>query len=258
MTANQRHELAARLRAAGCVFAEDEADILLAAAATPAELAAMTERRVIGDPLEHIVGWADFAGLRVVVGTGVFVPRRRTEFLVEQAASLLAPGAVVVDLCSGSGAVGAALLSRADNLELYAVEIDPVMADYARRNLGNRGQVIEGDLFDPLPDRLRGRVDVVVANAPYVPTEAIAQMPPEARDHEPLVALDGGPDGLDIHRRIAAGATDWLSPGGQLLIEVGERQAPIAMAFFTAAGLVPRGVGSEDHGTMVVIGQRPA
>jgi release factor glutamine methyltransferase len=258
MTPNHRHELVGRLRAAGCVFAEDEADILLAAATTSAELAAMTERRVNGDPLEHIVGWADFAGLRIVVGTGVFVPRRRTEFLVEQAARLLAPGAVVVDLCTGSGAVGAALLAGVANLELYAVEIDPVMAGYARRNLGDRGRVLEGDLFDPLPDRLRGRVDVLVANAPYVPTDAITQMPTEARDHEPLVALDGGPDGLDIHRRIAAGATDWLTPAGQLLIEAGERQAPIAMAFFTTAGLVPRVIASEDCGTTVVSGLRRA
>jgi release factor glutamine methyltransferase len=258
MTADQRRELVARLRTAGCVFAEDEAQILLAAATSSAELEAMTERRVSGDPLEHIVGWADFAGLSIAVGTGVFVPRRRTEFLVEQAAAIATPGAVVVDLCCGSGAVGAALVAGGDDLELYAVEIDPVMAAYARRNLGGSASVLEGDLFGPLPRRLREHVDVLVANAPYVPTEAIAQMPPEARDHEPLVALDGGPDGLDIHRRIAAEATRWLSPAGRLLIEVSERQSPIAAAFFAAAGLVAQIVESEDRGATVVIGQRPA
>src|SRR5262249_19817993 len=98
-----------RLRAAGCVFAEDEARLLLATARTPAELSAMVDRRTAGHPLEHVLGWADFCGLRVAVDPGVFVPRRRTEFLVRQAIAIAPPRPVVVDLCCGSGAVGAAL-----------------------------------------------------------------------------------------------------------------------------------------------------
>jgi release factor glutamine methyltransferase len=191
------------LRAAGCVFAEDEASLLVAAAGSPAELAAMVDRRVAGLPLEHILGWAQFCGLRIAVDPGVFVPRRRTEFLVHQAVAL--GGSVVVDLCCGTAAVGAAIAAALGPVELHAVEIDPAALPCARRNV-TRGHVYEGDLFTPLPDALRGRVDLLVANAPYVPTDAIGTMPPEARDHEARVALDGGADGLDVQRRVVAEA----------------------------------------------------
>src|SRR5919198_868550 len=102
-------EIVSRLRAAGCVFAEDEALLLISAAGSPGELAAMVDRRIAGLPLEHVLGWAEFCGLRIAVDPEVFVPRRRTELLVRQAIALARPGAVVVDLCCGSGAVGAAL-----------------------------------------------------------------------------------------------------------------------------------------------------
>jgi release factor glutamine methyltransferase len=156
----------------------------------------------------------------------VFVPRRRSEFLVAEAAALggvvgkrgkpSCPWAVVVvDLCCGSGAVGAALAAALDRVELYAVDVDPAAVSCARRNLPD-GRVFEGDLYEPLPDSLRGRVDVLVANAPYVPTEAVGLLPPEARTYEPRVALDGGADGLEVVRRVAAGAAGWLTPGGHL------------------------------------------
>ena len=165
-----RSVVVSRLRAAGCVFAEDEARLLVSAARTPADLAAMVDRRVAGLPLEHVLGWAEFCGLRIAVDPGVFVPRRRTEFLVGQATALARPGAVVVDLCCGSGAVGAALVAALDRVELYAVDLDPTAVRCARRNVAAAGgQVYEGDLYDPLPATLRGRVDVLVANAPYVP-----------------------------------------------------------------------------------------
>jgi release factor glutamine methyltransferase len=247
-----------RLRAAGCVFAEDEAALLVAAATGPAELDALVAQRVGGLPLEHLLGWAEFCGLRVVVGPGVFVPRRRTAFLVRQAASLAPEPAVVVDLCCGSGAVGAALLDALGRVELVAADVDPVAVRYARRNVEPRGgQVVEGDLDAPLPPGLRGRVDVLVANAPYVPTGAIALMPPEARDHEARVALDGGADGLDVQRRVAAVAPRWLAPGGSLLIETSEAQAPATAAAVTAAGLVARVARDEDLDATVVIGVRP-
>jgi release factor glutamine methyltransferase len=249
--------IVARLRAAGCVFAEDEARELLAEAKTPAELAAMVDQRVAGLPLEHVLGWAEFCGLRIAVDPGVFVPRPRTEFLVEQAAALAPAPAVVVDLCCGSGALGAALLSMLDRVELHAADIDPAAVRCARRNISaDQGQVYEGDLFEPLPAGLRGRVDVLVANTPYVPTDAIVLMPAEARLHEPLVALDGGADGLDVQRRVAAAAPQWLSPGGHLLVETSERQAVQAAQIFARAGLVPRVVSSEELAATVVIGTR--
>lgn len=232
--------------------------MLVAAATTAAELAALVDRRATGVPLEHLLGWAEFVGMRIAVEPGVFVPRRRTELLVREAEAVLAragsPRAVVVDLCCGSGAVGAAVAELGD-VDLHAVDIDPVAVRCARRNLAGAGaRVYEGDLYRPLPAALRGRVHVVMANAPYVPTESIGLMPPEARVHEPKVALDGGADGLDIARRVIAQARRWLAPGGALLVETSERQAPASVEEFTRAGLVPRVARSDELAATVIIG----
>jgi release factor glutamine methyltransferase len=254
-----RSAVVTRLRAAGCVFAEDEARLLISAARTPGELDAMVDRRTTGLPLELVLGWAEFCGLRIAVEPGVFVPRRRTEFLVGQAAALVRPRAVVVDLCCGSGAVGAALVAAADRVELYAVDIDPAAVECARRNIAAAaGQVYEGDLYGPLPATLHGRVDVLVANAPYVPTEALGLLPPEARIHEPRVALDGGEDGLDVQRRVIAAAPPWLAPGGHVLVETSERQAPRTVEIFAGNGLTPRVARSHELHATVVIGTVPA
>ena len=244
--------MAARLRAAGCVFAEDEARLLMATARSADELSAMVERRASGLPLEQVLGWAEFYGLRIAVDPGVFVPRRRTEFLVQQAVWRARPGAIVVDLCCGAGAIGAALAAAVDRAEVHAVEIDPAAVRCAQRNVP--GHVYQGDLYQPLPERLRGRVGILTANVPYVPTGEIGFLPPEARAHEPLVALDGGPDGLDVLRRVAAGAPGWLAPGGHLLIETSARQAPLAEAIFAAAGLTALAASSADLNATVVIG----
>jgi release factor glutamine methyltransferase len=253
-----RSVVVARLRAAGCVFAEDEARLLISAARTPADLEGMVDRRAAGVPLEHVLGWAAFCGLRIAVDPGVFVPRRRTEFLVSQAAALGRPGAVVVDLCCGSGAVGAALAAALGRVELYAVDLDPAAVRCARRNIAAAaGQVYEGDLYEPLPRMLRGRVDILVANAPYVPTDAIGLMAPEARIHEPRVALDGGRDGLDLVRRISAAAPQWMAPRGHLLIETSEGQAPQAVEALTCDGLIPRVARSDELNATVVVGAMP-
>ena len=168
---------------------------------------------------------------------------------------------VVVELCCGTGAVGAAILdgvgTSAVELEVHAADVDPRATACARENLGGRGQVHTGDLYDALPADLRGRVDVLVANAPYVPTAEIAMMPPEARDHEPRVALDGGPDGLDVQRRIIERAPEWLAPGGHLLVETSRRQAAGTVAACEQAGLVPRVVTDDDLDGTAVVGRRP-
>lgn len=242
-----------RLRAAGCVFAEDEARLLVASAGGPAELDTLAGRRAAGEPLEYVLGWAEFCGRRIVVEPGVFVPRRRTELLVREAAALARPGAVVVDLCCGSGAVGVALLADVPGIEVHAADVDPVAVRCARRNLP-ADRVHEGDLDAGLPRTLLGRVDVLVANAPYVPTAAIATMPPEAREHEPQLALDGGADGLAVQRRIVAVADRWLAPGGHLLIETSERQAPLLADAFARAGLRPRVARSDELVATVVVG----
>ncbi|MEU6417347.1 putative protein N(5)-glutamine methyltransferase [Streptomyces spiralis] len=246
------------LRTAGCVFAEDEAELILAAARTPGELTALVDRRASGLPLEHVLGWAGFRGLRVLVEPGVFVPRRRTEFLVEQAVAQAPDARVVVDLCCGSGAVGAALAAALGPAELHAADIDPAAVRCARRNIGPLGgRVHLGDLFEALPAGLRGRVDILAANVPYVPTAEVGLLPSEARDHEPTVALDGGADGLDVLRRVTAGAPAWLAPGGCLLVETSERQTPAAVEAFTRAGLTPRLAVSAQLYANVVIGTKP-
>ncbi|HET6711600.1 putative protein N(5)-glutamine methyltransferase [Amycolatopsis sp.] len=242
-----------RLRAAGCVFAEDEADLLVAAATSPAELGALVERRVAGLPLEHLLGWAEFRGLRVTVRPGVFVPRHRTGFLVDVAVSLAPPDPVVLDLCCGSGALGAAFAATLPPRELHAADVEATAVECARLNLPD-AVVHQGDLYSALPASLRGRVSVLLANVPYVPSAAVATMPPEARLHEPLVALDGGADGLDLARRVAAGAPDWLAPGGTLLIESSERQAPVLAEILAAAGLPPRVHSCDELGATVVTG----
>ena len=256
-------ELVERLRAAGCVFAEEEAALLVAAAGSPGELEEMVVRRVAGLPLEHIVGWAEFCGLRIALEPGVFVPRRRTELLVGEAVSLASPGAVVLDLCCGSGAIGVAIATalgrvEAGPVELHAADVDPVAVRCARRNVEPvGGHVYEGDLAAPLPESLRGRVELLVACPPYVPTSSLPLMPPEARDHEPRVALDGGVDGLDIVRRLASVAAEWLAPGGHLLVESSEPQADATTVLFGGHGLATRVVSSEDLGATVVVGTKP-
>lgn len=261
-TAPVTAQITARLRAAGCVRAEAEAALLVAeAGARSARLEALVRRREVGEPLEHVLGWAELGGLRVSVAPGVFVPRHRSTLLAAEAAALAraVPGPpVVLDLCCGTGILGAlvaaALVTEGSgSLELIASDLDPVAVECARQNLRPYGaQVHHGDLFDPIPDSWRGRVDVLVANVPYVPTARIASLPPEARDHEARAALDGGWDGLDVLRRVAADAPGWLAPGGHLLVEVSTGQADDAADVLAAAGLTHRLVHDDD--AVVVVG----
>src|SRR5579875_2641570 len=267
------------LRTAGCVFAEDEAQLLVATAATDAELTDMVGQRMSGLPLEQVLGWAEFCGLRIAVEPGVFVPRRRTEYLIRQAITLgwqsARPGepVAVLDLCCGTGALALAVArglshghgeSRAGGhpdprayADVYAADVDPAAVRCARRNLAQvGGEVFEGDLFAALPGALRGRVDILTANVPYIPSGEIELLPPEARLYEPPTALDGGGDGLDLLRRVATAAPHWLAPGGSLLSEVSERQAQSAREILRAAGLGTRVKTSEEMNSTVMIATR--
>ncbi|MGC4896431.1 putative protein N(5)-glutamine methyltransferase [Micromonospora sp. DT31] len=253
-----RPALVGRLRAAGCVFAEDEAELLIAAADSARELARLVDRRVAGLPLEHLLGWAEFCGRRIVVHPGVFVPRGRTALLVDAAIAVAGPHPAVLDLCCGSGAAAVVLHERLAPRWLAAADIDPVAVACARRNLDPLGvPVYQGDLFDAVPAGWRGRLDLVVANAPYVPSAAVALLPPEARLHEASVALDGGADGLAVLRRIAAGAARWLTPGGHVVVEVSAVQAPDLCEAFTAVGLDPGVVRDEEREATAVTACRP-
>jgi len=250
--------LVARLRAAGCVWAEDEAALLREAASSRAELETLTARRVAGEPLELVVGWAELCGVRVAVEPHVFVPRRRSELLARAAVDAARPGDVVVDLCCGSGALGAVVAAQVPGVDVWAVDVEPAAVACAERNLaGVGGHALLGDLDAPLPGRLAGTVAVIVCNAPYVPSDEVAFLPAEARLFEPRVTLDGGADGLDVQRRAAAVAPRWLAPGGTLLIETSERQAPATVAAFGRAGLgAVRVLEDDDLGATVVSGRR--
>ncbi|GAA3165249.1 hypothetical protein GCM10020255_050420 [Rhodococcus baikonurensis] len=142
-----------------------------------------------------------------------------------------------------------------DAVDLYAVDIEPAAVRCARQNITPPERVLEGDLYGPLPTALRGRVDVVVANAPYVPTDSIRLMPPEARLHEPRVSLDGGADGLDLQRRIIADAVPWLRPGGHLLVETSTEQVEMTVETFTRGGFLTRVATYSETASTVVIGQ---
>lgn len=253
-------QVVARLRAAGCVWAEAEADLLLEAAAGPAELESLVARRVAGEPLELVLGWVEFLGRRLRVAPGVFVPRRRTELLARtalaEAAARARPGdagpVVVVEMCCGVAPVAACLPG---DVEVHAADVSGVALDCARTNAPG-ASLHRGDLYGALPSGLRGRVDVLAANAPYVPTDRIADMPPEARDHEPLASLDGGEDGVDLHRRLAAAAPDWLAPGGVLVVETGRSQSALTAGAMAAAGLTTRVVEDREVDGWVVVGVR--
>ncbi len=250
--------LVARLRAAGCAFAEEEAQILLAAAADAVTLERLVQRRVAGEPLEYVVGAVEFGGLRVSLMPGVFVPRQRSVLLVEIAAELAASASTIVDLCCGSGALGAVLATRLPGASIIAADIDQIATECAGVNLAGRGQVYLGDLFEALPQAMRGRIDLVVCNAPYVPTSAIAMMPPEARVHEPQATLDGGADGLDLLRRVAREAVPWMARSSHLVMEVGESQADTARQIFAAAGFAASIRRDDDRGAVAVVGTRDA
>lgn len=192
------------------------------------------ERRVAGEPLQHVTGEMPFRHIVVDVRPGVFIPRPETEILVDVGLAHLdrigREDVRVVDVCTGSGAVACSVAQERPFARVWATDVSGVAVALAEANsrrlgLGERVTVLEGDLFSPLPDELRGRVDAVIANPPYIPSGAIASLPDEVRDHEPLAALDGGPDGLDVVRRLVDEARGWLAPGGLLAIESDEARA---------------------------------
>jgi release factor glutamine methyltransferase len=234
------------------VYAEEEAALLLQSGLRAAALETLIRRRIMGEPLETVLGWVGFAGRRLLVRPGVFVPRRRTELLARIAAQHARRDSVLLELCCGVGPVAATVTVA----EVHLADLDRAALDCARINVPH-GHVHVSDLYADLPVDLRGRVDVLAANAPYVPRDQLALMPPEAREHEPFVALHGGTDGVDLHRRIAAGATEWLTAGGVLLIETSMSQEHLTIEAMVLAGLSTEVVTDPEIGGCVVVG-RPA
>ncbi|WP_233838379.1 putative protein N(5)-glutamine methyltransferase [Paraburkholderia sp. ZP32-5] len=248
-----------KLRAAGCVYAEEEARLLVSSVPMAA-LHDSVQQRVSGTPLEYVLGWAEFLGHRIALDEGVFIPRRRSEFLASQAIDLLRPGGVLLDLCCGSGALAvviAASFAADEAVTVWASDIDTNAVRCATKNLASLGGlVVQGDLYEALPVDLKGRVHVIVSNAPYVPTLEIELLPREARLYEPHRSFAGGPDGLSVQRRVAREAPAWLARGGSLLMETSEAAADCTKAIIEAAGLAARVVRSETWDATVVIGTR--
>ena len=213
--------------------AEEEAAALRAAAADPDVLEALVRRRTAGEPLAWLVGEVDFCGVRLRVDPGVYVPRCQTEALAERAASLLPPEGVAVDLCTGTGAVAAVLRGRQPTATVLATDIDPAAVACAR---ANGVDALLGDLDGPLPPALHGAVDVITAVVPYVPTDELEFLPRDVVAFEPRRALDGGSEGVEVLSALVARSTQWLRPGGWLLLEIGGQQAVAVAAAMEGAG----------------------
>ena len=226
----------ARLRAAGCVFAEDEAAQLRRAARDEDELEEMTRRREEGEFLEHVLGRVELRGDRLAVAPGVFVPRQRTALLIEEAvrAARVRRAPRVLEMCAGAAPIAALVARRVPGALVHAADVDAAALAVARRNLPARARLHHGDGWSALP--ADERFDVIAAVPPYVPRDAFALMPREAREHEPREALLGGEDGLDHVRSLLAGAADRLAPGGVLLLELHRGQGPAAQEAALATG----------------------
>jgi release factor glutamine methyltransferase len=246
----------ARLAAAGCVAAEEEADALVAAAANEVELDGLVARRAEGEPLAWLVGSVVFCGLGVTVRPGCYVPRWQTEALARRAAELLPPGGTAVDLCTGAGAIACVLQEACPSATVVATDLDPVAVGCARDN-GVDARI--GDLDAPLPAALLGAVDVLTAVVPYVPTEALPFLPRDVVAFEPRLALDGGDGGMRLLSAVVARSGRWLRPGGWLVLELGGDQASALGAEMEGAGFVQIAVLRDDDGDdRAIEGRLPA
>ena len=243
---DERTSLIEALAAGGSLEPGDEADALLEAAnegSVPID--SLLVRRLDGEPLPWITGWVRFCDARVLVDNGVFVPRPQTEALARRAVALLPAEGIAVDLCTGSGAIAVVLGAERPGATVIATDVDPIAVTCARRN---GVEALLGDLDEPLPPALRGRVDVVTAVVPYVPTEELHLLPRDVLAHEPARALDGGPGGTAVLERAARVAARWLGPGGTVVLELGGNQADELSATTADAGLTTIRVHRDDEG----------
>ena len=238
--------LVQQLTAGGCVAPEEEAAVLIRAAAEGSRpLEELVARRLRGEPLAWITGFLLFYGLRLQVDPGVYVPRPHTEGLARRAASLMPPDGIGVDVCTGSGAVAAVLVAAKRGATMFATDVDPVAVACARRN-GVRALL--GNLDEPLPESIRGRVDVLTAVVPYVPTEELHLLPRDVQAFEPRQALDGGAGGTTFLQQVARLSADWLAPAGHVLLELGGDQAGVVAETMESAGLSDIRVHRDEDG----------
>ncbi len=238
-------EVIDRLRTAGCVAAEEEADELVATAPDNTTLEAWLERREQGEPLAWIIGTTQFCGRTLQVGRGVYVPRSQSEELARRAAAMMpAQGGWAADLCTGSGAVAVHIQAQAGTSSVVGVDNDMRAVVCARRN---GVTAFLGDLNGSLRS---GVFDVVTAVAPYVPTSEMPFLPADVQRYEPRAALDGGPDGLRTLRRVVDAASTLLRPGGWLLTEVGGDQDEALTTTLRARGFGAASTWFDDDGDL--------
>ncbi len=200
-------------------------------------------KRALREPAQYITGETEFRGLLFKVTPDVLIPRPETELLVEKALCFLGGSKgteIVIDLCTGSGCVAVSIAKERGNTRVYAVDISKEALKVASLNARINGvsskiTFINGDLFAPLSE-LKGKARVIVSNPPYISKEDMEKLDPEIRDHEPMVALSGGTDGLDFIRRIIEGSPEYLVPGGSLMMEIGWGQAERVKDILTRHG----------------------
>lgn len=193
------------------------------------------EQRAVHVPLQHLLGYQDFMGLRFQVNEHVLIPRQDTEILVEEAMRYLHDGMRILDLCTGSGCILLSLLHYSNDCEGTGVDISKEALQVAALNaelLGIKADFLKSDLYE----KVTGKFDLLVSNPPYIERKVIPTLMEEVREYDPYIALDGGEDGLDFYRRIIGGAQDYLKRGGQILMEIGSRQAQAVSELLREAG----------------------
>lgn len=215
------------LREAGIENAAREARWLLEAAPDESSALELARRRADGEPLQYLTGIAGFRRLELKVGPGVLVPRPESEIVTQRAIDRLPRGGILVDIGTGSGAMALAVADERSDATVYATEISQDAMRWARINrdaLAPQVELLVGDLFDALPIELKGRIDVLASNPPYIGEREREGLPKDVVDHEPGVAVFGGEDGLDIIRRLLTEASDWIKPGGWIVLEISSWQ----------------------------------
>lgn len=227
-------DASARLAAGGFLAPDDEAAELVAAAGDDRRrLEAFVERRLTGEPLAWITGAVMFCGIRVLVDTGIYVPRPHTEALALRAVERLPEHGVAVDACTGSGAIAAVLRNRRPFAQVIATDIDQRCVDCAGRN---GVEAFTGDLLASIPRVLEGAVDVLTAVVPYVPTAELRYLQRDTFTFESTRAYDGGRDGARLLRRLVRDSTRFVRAGGALLLELGGDQAALLATALASAG----------------------
>lgn len=263
MTTSLEEQVQAILADAVVNIGPQEARWIAEAATDEQEALELAARRSRGEPLQYLLGSAHFRKIELEVGPGVFIPRPETELVAERAIELLPEGGTLVDLGTGSGAIALGIAHERPDATVFATEADPGALRWAIRNrdrLAPGVKILQGDLFETLPTELRGRVDVVVSNPPYVALERRDILPIDVRDHEPERALYGGTDGMLVTTRLVHDARSWLKPGGWLVLEMSEQQQEAMMSLLEGLGYeqIVIGVDLADWPRIVVARMPPA